>query len=84
MISQTALRSGYHTTNMVTQVPAGQLKTCDVARHYAQTNDIQDSTPNITASLANLVTDTGADRATVAALIKSIADLTAIAKAPAD
>jgi hypothetical protein len=29
MLSQTALRSGYHTANMVTQIPSGQFESCD-------------------------------------------------------
>jgi hypothetical protein len=84
MISQTALRSGYHTANMVTQVPAGQFQTCDVARLYDQPNDGEDETLHMTTALENLVMATGADRATIAALIKSIADLTAVTKAQAE
>jgi hypothetical protein len=84
MISQTALRSGYHMANMVTQVPSGQFESCDVARHYAQPHDVQDSTPNMTTALANLTTATSADRATVAALTMSLAELTAVTKAQSD
>jgi hypothetical protein len=84
MIIQTALRSGYHTANMVNQVPAGQFETCDVARHYDQPNDVQDSTPNMTSALANPATATGAHRATVAALTKIIAELTVTTKAQAE
>jgi hypothetical protein len=69
---------------MVTQVPAGQFETCDVARHYAHPNDVQDSTPNMTMALANLAMATGADRANVAALTKSLADLTAVTNAQAE
>jgi hypothetical protein len=83
MISQTALRYGYHTADMVTQVPAGQFQTCDVARFYAQTTDVEETTPNMTIALANPATATGADRATIAALTKSLADLTALTKAQA-
>jgi hypothetical protein len=84
MISQTALRSGYHTAKMATHVPAGQFETFDVARHYSQPNDVQDSTPNMTTALANPATATGADRATVAALAKSLVELTAVTKAQAE
>jgi hypothetical protein len=84
MISQMALRLGYHTANMVTQVSAGQFETCDVARHYDQPNDVQDSTPNMTTDLASLAMATGADRATIAALTKSLAELTAVTKAQAE
>jgi hypothetical protein len=38
----------------------------------------------MTAVLANLATATGADRATVAALTKSLAELTAVTKAQAE
>jgi hypothetical protein len=59
MIIQTALRLGCHTVNMGTQVPAGQLQTCDVE---------------------NLEIAAGYDRETVAALIKSLDDPTALTK----
>jgi hypothetical protein len=81
MISQMALRSGYHTANMVTQIPAGQFESCDVSRHYTQTNDVPEANPDMTTALANLATATGADRATVAALTQSLAELTAVTKA---
>jgi hypothetical protein len=84
MISQTALRFGYHTANMVTQVPAVQFETCDVVRYYAHPNDVQDSPPNMTTALANVATATGADWATVYALTKSLADLTSVTKAQAE
>jgi hypothetical protein len=84
VISQTDLRLGYNSANMVTQVPAGQFETCDVAHHYAQTNNIQYSTPNMTTALANPDTATGADRATVAALTKILDDLTAVTKVQAE
>jgi hypothetical protein len=84
MIIQTALRSGYHTANMVTQVPAGQFPTCDIARLYAQPNDVKETSPSMTTALANLATATGADRATVAALTKSLADLTTLTKAQSE
>jgi hypothetical protein len=45
MIGQTALHLGYHTANMVTQVPEGQFQTCDVARLYAQPNEVEETTP---------------------------------------
>jgi hypothetical protein len=69
---------------MVTQVPEGQFQTWDVARCYSQPNNFEETTPLITTALANLATATGADRATVAALIKSLADLTALTKAQAE
>jgi hypothetical protein len=84
MISQTAVRSGYHTAIMVTQISSGQFESCDVSRHYTQPNDVPDANPDTTTALANLATATGADRATVAALTKSLAELTAITKAQAD
>jgi hypothetical protein len=84
MIIQTALQLGYHTANMVTPVPAGQFQTRDVARLYDQPNDVEDTTPSMTTALANLVTATGADRATVTELTKSLADLTAVIKAQAE
>jgi hypothetical protein len=84
MSSQTALRSGYHTANMVTQIPAGQFESCDVSRHYTQPNDVPEAKPDMTTALANLTIDTGADRATVAALTKSLAELTDVTKAQAE
>jgi hypothetical protein len=83
MISQTALRSGYHTANMVTQIPAGQFESCGVSRHYAQPNDVHEANHDMTTALTNLATATGADRATVAALTKSLAELSAVTKAQA-
>jgi hypothetical protein len=84
MISQTALRSGYHTAHMVTQIPAGHFESCDVSRNYAQPNDVPEANPDTTTALANLATATGADRATVAALTKSLTELTAVTKAQAE
>jgi hypothetical protein len=80
MISQTALRSGYQTANMVTQVTEGQFQTCDVKRFYAQPNYMEETTPSMTKALANLAKATGADRATIAAFTKNLADLTALTK----
>jgi hypothetical protein len=84
MISQTALRSGYHTANMVTQIPAGQFESCCVLRHYDQPNDVPEANPDMITALANLATATGADRATMEALTKSLAELTAVTKAQAE
>jgi hypothetical protein len=84
MFSQTALRSGYHTANMVTQIPAGQFESCDVSRHYAHPNDVPEANHDMTKVLANLTTATGVDRATVAALTKSLAELTDVTKARAE
>jgi hypothetical protein len=84
MISQTALRSGYHTANMVTQITAGQFESCDVFWHYTQPNDVPDANPDTTTALANLAMATGANRATVSALTKSLAELTAVSKAHAE
>jgi hypothetical protein len=84
MINQTALRWGYNTANMVTQVTEDQFQTCDVARCYAQPNDAEETTRNMTIYLANLATATGANRATVAALTKSLPDLTALTKAQSE
>jgi hypothetical protein len=81
MISQTALRSGYHTANMATEIPSGPFEAADVARHYHQTPVIPKATSEMTTVLANLATATGADRATVAALTKSLAEPTAVTKA---
>jgi hypothetical protein len=80
MIMQTALHSGYHAANMVTQVTEGQFQTCDVARCYPQPNDVEETIPSMATSLANLAMATGADRATIAALTNSLADLTALTK----
>jgi hypothetical protein len=84
MIIQTALRSGYNTASMVTQVPAGQFQTYDVARFYDHPNDVEDTTPSMTTALANLATATGADRTTVAAITNIIADLTVVNEAQAE
>jgi hypothetical protein len=83
MISQTALCSGYHTANIVSQIPAVQFESYDVSRHYTQPSDVYEANPDMTTALANLATATGADRATVATLTKSLAELTAITKAQA-
>jgi hypothetical protein len=69
---------------MVTQIPSGQYESCDVSRHYTQSNDVSEANLDMTTALANLVTATGADRATVAALTKSLAELTAVTKAHTD
>jgi hypothetical protein len=84
MISQTALRSGYHTANMVTQITSGQFESCDVSWHYTQPNAIPDANPDTTTALSNLATATGANRATVAALTKSLAEMNAVTKAEAE
>jgi hypothetical protein len=84
MISQMALRSGYHTANMVTQIPSGQFESYDVSRHYTHPNDVSDAHPDMTTVLANRTTATGANRATVAALTKSLAELAAVTKAQAE
>jgi hypothetical protein len=84
MISQTALRSGYHTANMATEIPSGPFEASDVAHHYHRTPGIPKATSEMTTVLANLATATGADRATVAALTKSLAELTAVTKAQAE
>jgi hypothetical protein len=81
MISQTAIRSGYHTANMATEIPSGPFEASDVTRHYHQTPVTPTAPTELTAVLANLATATGADRATVAALTKSLAELTAVTKA---
>jgi hypothetical protein len=83
MISQMALRLGYHTAKMVTQIPSGQFESCDVLRYYTHPNDVPDANPDMTTALANLATATGADRATVAALTNSLVELTAVTKAQA-
>jgi hypothetical protein len=69
---------------MVTQIPAGQFESCDVSRHYAHPNDVPEENPDMTTALVNPVTATGADRATVAALTKRLAELTAVTKAQAE
>jgi hypothetical protein len=83
MISQTALRSGYHTSNMATEIPSGPFEASNVARHYHQTPVVPKATSEMTTVLANLATATGADRATVAALTKILSELTAVTKAQA-
>jgi hypothetical protein len=84
MISQTALRWGYHTANMVTSVPAGHFQTCDITRHYDQPIGVEDLTPRTTTALAKLATIMGVDRATIASLTKSLADLAVVTKAQAE
>jgi hypothetical protein len=84
MISQTALRSGYHTANMASEMHSGPFEASDVARHYHQTSVTPTATTEITVVLANLATATDADRATVAALTKSLAELTDVTKAQAE
>jgi hypothetical protein len=84
MISKTALRSGYHTENMATAIPSGPFEISDVTRHYHQTPLTPTATSEITAVLAILATAMGADRATVAALTKSLAELTVVTKAQAE
>jgi hypothetical protein len=84
MIIQTALRSGYHTANMDTEIPSGPFEASDVARHHHQTPVTPHATTEMTAVLANLATATGADSAIVAALTKSLAELTDVTKAQAE
>jgi hypothetical protein len=69
---------------MVTQIPAGNFESCDVSRHYAQNNEMPEANPDMTTSLVILATATGADRAIVAALTKSLAELTDVTKADAE
>jgi hypothetical protein len=83
MISQTALRYGYHTSNMTTEIPSGPFEASDVARHYHQTPVIPKATSEMTTVLAILAAATGADRATIAALTRSLAERTAVTKAQA-
>jgi hypothetical protein len=84
MIIQTALRSEYNTQNMATEIPSGPFEASDVARHYHQTPVVPEATSETTTVLANLATATGADRAIVAALTKSLSELTAVTKAKAE
>jgi hypothetical protein len=84
MISQTALRSRYHTANMATEIPSGPFEASNIARHYHQTPVVPEATTEMTTVLEKLATATGADRATVAALTKSLAELTAVTKAQAE
>jgi hypothetical protein len=58
---------------MATEIPSGPFEASDVARHYHHTLVTPQATAEMTAVLANLATATAADRATVAALTKSIA-----------
>jgi hypothetical protein len=83
MINQMALRSGYHTANMATEIPCGPFEASDVARHCHQTMVTPKETTEITVVLANHATVTGADRATGAELTKSLAELTDVTKAQA-
>jgi hypothetical protein len=69
---------------MATEIPSGPFEASDVARHYHQTPVTPTATTEIAAVLANLATATGADRATVAALTKSLAELTDVTKAQAE
>jgi hypothetical protein len=55
-----------------------------VSQHYTQPNDVPEANPDTTTALVNLAMATGADRETVAALTKSLAELTALTKAPAE
>jgi hypothetical protein len=84
MISQTALRSGYHTANMATEIPSGPFEASNVANHYHQTHVVPEATSEMTMFLANLATAMGANIATVAALSKSLAELTDVTKAQAE
>jgi hypothetical protein len=84
MIIQRALHSGYHTAKIVTKIPTGQFESCDVSRHYDQPNEVPEANPDMTTALANLATATGADRATMATLTKSLAELSAVTKAQAE
>jgi hypothetical protein len=84
MISQTVIRSRYHTANMAIEIPSGPFEASDVARHYHQTPVTPTATTYITAVLANLATATSVDRATIAALTKILAELTAVTKAQAE
>jgi hypothetical protein len=84
MISQTALRSGYHTANMATELPTGTRASSNIAHQYNHPHLVPEAPSEITTVLANLATATGADRATVAALTKSLAELTAVTKAQAE
>jgi hypothetical protein len=84
MISQTALRSGYHTANMATELPSSLFEASDVAHHYHQAPVAPTATAEITAVLENLATATGANRATVASLTKSLAEITDVTKAHAE
>jgi hypothetical protein len=77
--SQTALRSVYHAANMVVPppvgTPPGYSKIDEFYHRPPFTNE--DTYPNIAMALAPLVTATGSERATVAALTKALAELTA-------
>jgi hypothetical protein len=84
MIRQTALRSGYHIANMATEIPSGPFEASNVARHYHQTPVVPEATSEMTTVLANLAMAMGVDRATVAALTKSLAELTAVTKEQAE
>jgi hypothetical protein len=69
---------------MATEIPSGPFEASDVARHYHQTPVTPTAKTEITAVLTNLATAMGAIRATVAALTKSLAELTAVTKAQAE
>jgi hypothetical protein len=58
---------------MDTEIPSGPFEASDFARHYHQAPVTPKATTEMTEVLANLATATGADRATVSALTKSLA-----------
>jgi hypothetical protein len=85
LVSQTALRSGYHMVNMVVPTPVGPPpRSSNIADFYHSAPLVnEDPGPNIATTLANLATVTGSNRATVAALNKALAGLTAFTQSQA-
>jgi hypothetical protein len=83
LVSQTALRSGYHTVNMVVQAPVDQLPIssnfADFYHNAPMAN--ADQCPNIATALTKFATvtatATGSDRTPVVALTKALSELTA-------
>jgi hypothetical protein len=78
LVSQIALRSGYHVANMVLPTPVGPPpRSINIAESYHSAPLAnEDPGPNITMSLVNLFTDTGSERTNVAAVYKALPELT--------
>jgi hypothetical protein len=88
LVSQTALRSGYHAATMVVQTPTDQLPRSSYVADFYDRSPLanEEHSPIIATSLVNLATDTGSDLATVVALValtKALAELTAFTQSQA-
>jgi hypothetical protein len=85
LVSETALHPGYHTANMVVKTPVGPPpRFGSIADFYHMVSLANDGPgSNIATAMANLATTTGSGRATVAALTKALAELTAFTQSQA-